>query len=414
MSAPVRKQDLGRSAAGQVTTAPDGGQPVGRAWQLVAAREVAVKMRDRNFLISTGVTLVLILGVLGLQLVASGHSRTLDVAVTNGAGTSLTSTATAVANRAGANVDFRAKTYPDTASAQAAVRDGSADVGLLPQGPGWVLVGSTTKEGDAATYLGAAVQTGTLERNAQAAGTSLSALSQGSSVPYRLLDPNGLGELGMWLGYAMAMVLYICSVLFGVAIANSVVEEKQSRLVEILASAVPVRQLLIGKVAGSSVLAFAQMVLFAGVAVGGLALAGKTDMLPRLSTAMLWFLIFFVVSFAALACVWAVAGAVSTRAEDVQSTSMPITVVLLAGLFGGLLVSGTWQTVASFVPIMSGVAMPIRLLDGGVPWWQPVASLAVSLVAAYAIVLVAEKIYRRALLQTQGRAKVRDMLRAED
>ena len=70
-------------------------------------------------------------------------------------------------------------------------------------------------------------------------------------------------------GFVFVFLFYMAAILFGYAIANSVVEEKQSRIVEILAAAIPLRQLLVGKVVGATALALGQMVIFVAIGLIG-------------------------------------------------------------------------------------------------------------------------------------------------
>jgi ABC-2 type transport system permease protein len=116
----------------------------------------------------------------------------------------------------------------------------------------------------------------------------------------------------------------------------------------------------------------------------------------------------------ALACLWAVAGALASRVEDLQSTTTPVTMLVMAMFFGGLLLEGTAQTVASFVPPLSAVLMSMRVLDGGVAWWEPALAMLLLLAFAAALVVVAERIYRRALLQSGGKLTVKDAWRLEE
>ena len=198
------------------------------------------------------------------------------------------------------------------------------------------------------------------------------------------------------------------------SIAQSVVEEKQNRIVEILASAMPLRQLLIGKVVGNAALAFAQLALFVGAGLIGLAATGKGAQLGQIAGAAGWFIVFFLVGFLALASLWAVAGALATRSEDLQSTSTPLGLLIMIVLFAGIFLTGTARVIGSYIPIMSIVAMPARLAEGTAAWWEPFIALALMAVATYAIVVVAEKIYRRSLMQTQARLTMRQALALED
>jgi ABC-2 type transport system permease protein len=81
--------------------------------------------------------------------------------------------------------------------------------------------------------------------------------------------------------------------------------------------------------------------------------------------------------------------------------------LLLAIFFGSAFLDGPAQTVASYIPPASAVIMPQRILEGTTQWWEPIVALVILLATAAAVVLVAERLYRRSLLQTQGRLSVR-------
>ena len=268
---------------------------------------------------------------------------------------------------------------------------------------------SQDADGTLQRYLGEAVAASALERNAGEAGVTLDELQAGSALEVRLLDPDALPEQLRYIaGFAFAFLFYVTALTFGMAIAQSVVEEKQRRVVEILAAAIPVRQLLIGKVVGNALLAIGQVLLLVGVGLVGLAVTGQAEALAPVLSAGGWFVVCFLLGFAAIACVWAVAGSVATRSEDLQATTTPVTVVVMAALFGGLFATGKALTVLSFVPLVSSVAMPIRMLEGGVPLWQPIASGVVVLVSAVALVGLSARLYEGSLLQTQRRTTLKE------
>src|SRR5690606_37127942 len=97
--------------------------------------------------------------------------------------------------------------------------------------------------------------------------------------------------------------------------------------------------------------------------------------LSTLTAPALWFLVFFLVGFLSLACVWAVAGSLASRSEDLQSTTMPMTFLLVIVLFAGISASGTWLVISSYVPVISTLTMPLRLMDGTASWWEAAISL---------------------------------------
>ena len=215
-------------------------------------------------------------------------------------------------------------------------------------------------------------------------------------------------------GFIFAILFFMSAMTFGMQIAGSVVEEKSSRIVEIISAAIPIRHLLAGKILGNTVLGFGQMALFAIVGLVGISFTPYGDLLPSLTGAVVWFLIYFVAGFLALACVWAVAGSLASRQEDLQSTTTPLIMVLTVVYMAGLFVTGTVQTVLSYVPVISSVLMPQRLVAGTATWYDLVIGLVLNLAFAAVTVVVGEKIYRRSLLQTSGVISYRDALKLTD
>lgn len=386
-------------------------------WRIVAAREMSVKLKDRNFIVSTLVVLVLIVGALGVQGYLASRPQTTTVAVTSPSASAVAEQAETLAHAGGSDkVTFTTSTYADQAAAESAVTDGKADVALLQTSDGgWRLVGKTSKDSAAQTWIPQAVQQQVLQRNAAAAGVSLEQLAKGSSVSYDLLesgdDQDGTAKI---IGLVFGFLFYIAALLFGMSIASSVIEEKQNRIVEILASAIPLRQLLIGKVVGNTILALAQVAIFAVAGIVGLIATGRSDLLAQVSGGIVWFILFFVVGFVTFAAVWAVAGALATRNEDLQSTSTPLTMLVVLVFIVGISGSGVFLTVASYVPLLSTIAMPVRVVSGDAAWWEPVVALLIGLVAAYFIVRLAERLYRRSLLQTGHRLSYREALALSD
>ncbi|WP_431949310.1 ABC transporter permease [Nocardia lijiangensis] len=385
-------------------------------WRIVAAREIAVKLRDRNFLVSTVVTIVAIVASLAITGFMSNRTDEIDVAVVGTGADQILDTANGLAASQDEKVTFTARPQPDVAAVEQRVRDDEVQVGLVSAEPGgWRLIGNSAQNDDAATYLTAAAQQLAMQRNAAASGLNLEQLGRGGAVTYDLLDKSAVDPgLARVASIVFAFLFYTASILFGMGIAQSVVEEKQNRVVEILASAIPLRQLLIGKVLGNTVMAFAQLALFVGAGLIGLAATGRGDQVTTIAGAAGWFIVFFVVGFLALASFWAVAGALATRSEDLQSTAMPMSMLIMIVLFAGIFLTDTWRVIASYVPVVSIVAMPARLAEGAAAWWEPIVALILMGVGTYGTVLVAEKIYRRSLMQTQGRLTMRQALAVED
>ncbi len=389
-----------------------------RPWALVAAREVRVKLTDRNFLISTGLTLLLILGLLGMQafFASRDSAPAYTVAVASADGEALVGQVESALQADGPEATVKSVTVEDGDAGNALLTSEDADAMLLQEGQTWTLSSDGGVPGDLGSAAAEAVRSAALASNADAAGTSLPALLDNTDLATD--DISGADETQQGVitiaGLVFGMLFYLASLTFGISIANSVVEEKQSRIVEILAAVIPTRALLAGKVLGNTALAFGQMALVIGVSLIGLSFTEYDKYVPLMREPLLWYLPFFIAGFIALACMWAAAGALASRVEDLQSTTMPLTMSLILIFIVALNLDGFAEVVGSYVPVMSTILMPVRLLSGEASWWEPVASLGVTLAFCYVSISFGSKLYRRALMQTQGRVTLKQALAMRD
>ena len=395
-------------------TAPPAPAPRRRAaWPIVMRRELLVKLTDRGFLLST-LAIVAILGAwLGFNAYQAERTVTYAVVTTSAdaaMGEALAASATALDDK----VVITAETAADEESARSAVREEEVAGWLHRDGAGWTLT-TVSDNGRLLDVTQQVVRAATVDEQARALGTTAAQLEAGSVVsPQFLVGDAERAQIAEAVGFVMAFLFYMAALIFGMQIANSVVEEKQSRIVEIIATSIPVRHLLAGKILGNTILAVLQILLYAGVGLIGMSFTPYGELIPALGGPVVWFLVFFAGGFVALACLWAVAGALASRTEDLQSTTTPLTFVVLGVFFSSFLLDGTAKVVASFIPPVSAVLMPIRILEGGVPGWQPVLALGVLVVFALGTILVGERLYRRSLLQNQGRVSLRQAWSAEE
>lgn len=387
------------------STSPDLGGTTS-AWALVARREILIKLTDKGFIIGTLLTLAILGAWLGYTAYSS--ERTSSYAVVTTAqdapmGAALAAAATTIDDK----VEVTTSTVSDTAAGESAVRDGEADGFLHQADGGWVLTTESGEDG----LLGVtkqAVRAAVIDEQAQQLGTTAAELEAGSTVSERFLvgDAERAG-LARAIGFAMSLLFFMAALMYGLQIANSVVEEKQSRIVEIIATSIPLRHLLAGKVLGNTVMAILQIILYVGVGLIGLSFTQYGSFIPALGGPVVWFVVFFTTGFVALAALWAVAGSLASRVEDLQSTTAPLSYLIMGIYFGSFFLSGTAKVIASFVPPVSAVLMPMRILEGGVPIWQPIVAIALMLVFALGTIVIGERLYRRSLLQSGGRVSLK-------
>ena len=377
------------------------------AWLLVTRREVVSRITDKSFLLGTAFMVVLIAGFIGFNAWQEERTETVTLAATPDSA----AMATAIADAAPGvdeDVEVTVVEVDDRAAAEAALRDDDVDAWLHPTEDGWQLTSESSEQGSLTDVVRTVVSQQVLADNAADVGSTVEDLQAGSTVTTSFLrgDAERAGVADA-VGFVFVFLFYFAALVFGMQLASSVIEEKQSRIVEIIAAAIPLRHLLAGKVLGNTALAMIQLLVYLVVGLVGLSFTSYKSYVPALSGPTAWFIAFFLAGFVALACLWAVAGSLASRTEDLQATSTPLTMLMLVMFFGGLSLDGRGQVIASFVPPVSAVVMPKRILAGGVEWWEPL--LALGLLAAFAAVTVwvGERLYRRALLQTGGRVSLR-------
>lgn len=377
------------------------------AWLLVTRREVVSRITDKSFLIGTALMVVMLVGFIGFSAWQEEKTDNVSLAATPDA------VAMATAVLAGApvvddQVEITLVEVEDEAAATSALEADEVDAWLHPVEGGWELTSESSEQGSLTGVVEAVVRQQVLTENATASGTTLEQLEAGSSVTTAFLRGDAeKAAVADAVGFVFVFLFYLAAVIFGMQLASSVIEEKQSRIVEIIAAAIPLRHLLAGKVLGNTALALIQVLIYVGVGLIGLMFSPYKSYVPSLSGPAAWFLGFFLAGFIALACLWAVAGSLASRTEDLQTTSTPLTMLMLAIFFGGISLDGRGQVIASFIPPVSAVVMPKRILAGGVAWWEPLVALGLLAVFAAFTVWVGERLYRRALLQTGGRVSLR-------
>lgn len=397
------------------------------AWMLVATREIVVRALNKGFLVGLAVTVAMIGGLIGFSAYMDSRTDSFDVAVVTGDEAALTAVGSAreEATTSDEGIELTVLQVDDAAAAEAALEDETADAWLSSgttdaspaaddAGTSWSLSGWREPDGGLADLLGTTVRDQVMADRADSAGTTIEALTAGSEIETERLDGNPVDpQVVFFAGFVLAFLFFTGAVGSGAMIAGSVIEEKQSRLVEIIATAVPLRQLLAGKIIGSSVIALAQNLLLAGIGLVGLSFTDLSAVLPAMTATMIWFVVFFTVGFVAVAALYAVAGSLASRTEDLQYTTTPLMMLLMGVYIVTFSADGVLERVLSYVPPASIVSMPVRVLNGDALWWEPIVSLLVLVVATLGAVLLSERAYRGALMQTGGRVTWKSALASD-
>lgn len=229
------------------------------------------------------------------------------------------------------------------------------------------------------------------------------------------------GSTGVVMAFITAFILYMTMILYGTIIMNSVIEEKSSRVIELIASSVRPFQLLVGKVLGVAGAGLIQIGVWAIMLVllttlgltAASAMLGQ-DVLPSISPFLfLYMILFFILGFLIYATLYAAIGSTAESASDVQQVSMPVVMLLVVPfvLLQGVIQSpsSTKSVVLSLVPFFSPILMLARIFTETPPWWQIVLAVALMIGTFFGCLWLAARIYRVGILMYGKKFKLSEI-----
>ena len=235
------------------------------------------------------------------------------------------------------------------------------------------------------------------------------------------------GLASFFLGYVLAFILYMVITLYGVAVMRSVVQEKTSRVMELMVAAVKPRSLMAGKILGVGAAGLIQVAIWLGM--GAVLLAYRTEILgvfgidtgispslpPLAFVEITVVLSYFVIGFFFYASMYAAVGAMVSSEQETQQVQMPVTMLLVIGVICFQVISndprGTAAVVMTNVPCWSPLLMPMRFVLGGASLGEVAVSLGILLVSTALVVRAAAKIYRVGVLMYGKRPGAKELIR---
>jgi ABC-2 type transport system permease protein len=231
------------------------------------------------------------------------------------------------------------------------------------------------------------------------------------------------------LAYVMAILLFMAILLYGVNVMSSVLEEKTTRIIEVLVSSLRPFQLMVGKVAGAGAVSFFQFVIWGvsarllialRVPIARMLGANPADAmsisLPHIPFATVAvFMAFFLGGFLLYSAMFAAVGAMSSNEQEARQAQQPVTYLLMISYLSiiGLTndPASTFARTLSLVPFTSPIATPVRWTAGSMGMAELGLSLAMLLIGIVAITWVASRIYRVGILMTGKRPTMKELAR---
>ena len=380
---------------------------------LVARRELRERSRSPAFRASVVLMIVTVVAVLILPALIK-PSGTRNVGLTGSAPATLSATIVQQAHSAGSTV--RVHRYLTLSAGEQAVRQRHLDV-LVADAQRLEWTGKPDEQLKA--VVTGAIQLATVRERAAAAGISpgslaaLLAPAPVASVELGSVPGRGPGDEAAVL--IMTSVLFFGISVFGQMVLTGVLEEKASRVVEVLLARIPPRTLLAGKITGIGLLGLAQIGVTALAALVAVATVHSIDVPAVRGTVLAWALIWFVLGYALYATVYGALGSLGSRVEDAQSVAGPVMVVMVVAYFASFMMIGQPGSAAakviSYFPLTSPMAMPGRIAMGATAWWEPVAAAILTLATTAGLVHLAGNVYTRAILHSGPALSLRDLWR---
>lgn len=387
--------------------------------RLVAAREVRQRLRSKAFRISTVIAVLIVVAAIVVPKARSGTAHVYTVGVVGGS----TGVEREVVDDAARVAGVRAAVV-----GVLGVDDGrrqllSRRLDVLIDGAQLLVRLRVIPDGSGRSRFVQALSEGVRLRSGLAAqGVSpdqANAAIHTPPVPVEALEQPKTDDTAKSTAFFGIVLLFVLLSQYGYVILSGVIEEKATRVVEVLLSALRPRELLFGKVIGIGVTALVQAsaiitaALVSASAVGSNFLSGKSP-----ATAG-WTVVWFLLGYAFYCSAYGAIGSLVSRQEDAQNASFPVQLPLLVAYFTSFSVVlgndvSPLVRVFAFLPPTAPISMPALIGAGAVSTPEILLSLALEVAATALLVRVAGTIYARAILHTGRRLKVIEVLRMAD
>jgi ABC-2 type transport system permease protein len=399
------------------------------AAKLVAAREIREQARGRALWISLAITVVAVVLVVVLpKALASGPpTYRVGLATSSGAAATAPSEATlrqtieAAEARTGASAKVVEVSDRDDAATR--LRQGGPahiDIAVLASND-TVLVDrafpadSTERKALAVDSIARAISIANAISANHVSAATAQALTNPTPLPIDHLRPAPAPAGKRAVALVGAIVFYLLVLRYGFGLLMGIVQEKATRVVEVVLSTTRPIDLLAGKVLGSAVMVFAQAAVLAATAVISAEAVGsdilRTSGAAAIGVAFVW----VVIGYLLYSALFAAAGSLASKAEDAQSVSLPLQIPLFIGYFASFTVlgSGTPTTlvkILAYIPFTAPMNMPVLAATGGAAPWQVAVSMLITVAATAVTMRLAAVLFSRSILRTGRRLKARQVL----
>jgi ABC-2 type transport system permease protein len=410
-----RRRRVGAGAVRSVTS------PFNSGVGLIMAREVRERLRGRVFKVTTVFILLVVAAAIVIPVLHNGKAKPQEVGIVGALSSSLRATVTSSAKSADVSVHF----VPESSvkKARADLHSGRINAAIVDARELIVDVALSPTDSSAGAQLirSVAENLGIAEafQAAQLSPAQSETLKGAKALPITSVEgsktKSGAGNAGEATSLIGIILIFVMLQQYNTWILMGVMEEKSSRVIEVLLSAVRPIQLLTGKVLGIGLAALSQatlVVAFALVlskAVGSTLVHGTAPLV--IASTFIW----LVLGYVFYCWVYAAAGSMVERQDQIQSLVLPLSLPMIFGYLMALTgaTSGAPSAllkVLAYLPPTAPFAMPVLVGFKAVTWWEFLGSAIISVICTVGIARLAATIYRRAILRTGGRVRFREVL----
>jgi len=354
-------------------------------------------------------TVLVVVGIVAASLFA-GRTTPLRVGFSGGS-QALERSFTATAASLGASVTV--SDIADVTAGKAQVTAGTLDVLVTGSSTAPTAVAKEAMPSNVESALSLAAEAARLSD----AGLSPAAVTSAMAlVPVQLLQPpNPKDNENLFASLALGILLWIALGQYGNMVAQGVVEEKATRIMEILLATIQPNRLLAGKVIGIGLVGLLQLTIVGAAALVAVHVTNVAA-IPALGVAsILGDIFWFLLGFLFYATAYAAVASLVSRQEEVQSAVAPISIFQIAGY---LLVyaalpnpTGPLATVCSLLPPFAPILMAVRMADIDVPFWQVGLAIALTVASIVGLTWLAGRIYANAAMRLGTRVRFMDAFR---
>ena len=383
--------------------------------RLVLGREVSTRLRSKAFKITTIANLVVVIGfVVAFKVIGGGSGDTVGFTPpAQPLAAPLVSVAQAV--------DEKVKpSTVDQAAGEQQLRDGKLDALVTGTPNKFQVVVKQDLSADLRDAFSVLARQIALNNEISRLGGDPEAVNtavNAALVDVRSLEPAREHQgARIALAFIVGILVYIAIMLYGQMVAQGVVEEKASRIVEILLTTIRPWQLMLGKVVGIGLMGLLQLGLTAVVGVSaGVALDAYDFPTSVATSAAIWAVAWFLLGYLVYALLFAALGALVSRQEDVGGVTAPATMAIILPYVLAISIlpsdpDNQFLATASLVPFFSPMIMPMRIALDVAPAWQMILSAVLTCLLIAALVWFAGRVYRNAVLRMGSRVKLTEAL----